>query len=128
MRIRIAAKTYELDDAIAHATLNDVKYLKKASRETDGAGITPASLQQFFLDLGKAAKEDGFDAAVWTFSDGVLEHLQAVMWLVRRKAGEDLTLEQAGDVDLSDWNFDVSTDEPVSEVEHVGPKDQAEPA
>ena len=112
MKIIIAGKPYSLDEAVSHPKLRDVKYLARASRTKDSPAVTPLTIQQMFKDLGDQVQVqgDGFDQTVWLMDDMVLANLQGVMWLARRKEGEDLTYDEAGDTDLTDFTFEDDED------------------
>jgi len=121
LKIRIGEEFYDLDSAVAHPTLNNVKYLARASRGTGIPAVTPKTMQNLFIELGEQSQTPEFDATEFFSDPDRLANLQGVVFLARRAVGEDVTFEDSGDFDMTDFSFE--DDEPVDEVE--APKDES---
>jgi hypothetical protein len=122
MKIRVGLVEYPLSEGLTHPTNNDVRYLRRASKELDGVAVTPSTMQQFSIDLGESLKASGtFDL----FADERLANLTGMIFLARRKAGDNLTYEDAGDFDLTDWEFIPDADDEV-EVPKAKPDESAD--
>lgn len=104
MKLRVGADLLELDEAIAHPTLRDLKYLARESKK-DGCAVTARTIQDLFLNFQKRSEEGTFDSADLLSDPDVLSQLQGLVWLARRHAGEDLTFDAAGDFDLTTFAF-----------------------
>ena len=111
MRFRIKGREYEADDALTRPRLNDLIAIHKATGMD--AEEVMASLSSIRLDA--------------LMSSSNLLALGVMVWLARRRAGENLTLEQACDFDLQD-EFEVIQDEPAPVVEAVPTLPGSDPA
>jgi len=111
LKIIIEGQSYELDDAVTNPKLRDVKYLIRETRGKDIPPVTPLSIQKMFVDLGEKMKDPKFDQNAWLFDDTVLDNLQGVMWLAKRKAGEDLAFDDVS-VPMTGFSFEDDEVEP----------------
>ncbi|WP_104116969.1 hypothetical protein [Arthrobacter sp. B1805] len=105
MKLIISGKKYELDESMQKASLNDLYVLKVRS----GMGIK--SLKDNLIKM--QTYEDPLD-----FLDEAdnLMALQAMIWLCRRFAGENLTIEQANSCPLNEIGFESDEPEPEAEA------------
>jgi myo-inositol-hexaphosphate 3-phosphohydrolase len=110
MKIRVGQFEYPLTEGLSHPTNNDIRYLRRASKELDGVAVTPNTIQAFTTEVVDSINgTDGFDL----FEGERLANLTGMIFLARRKAGDNITYEDAGDFDLTDWEFiPEASDEP----------------
>ena len=108
MEIVIAGVKYGLEDSISKATLGDLYTLKIKS------GVSVKTIRDTFRSFGEIT-----DALDLLDDATALINLQGVIWLSRRKAGESVTFEEAGDVSFTDLSFEVEDDE---DADDEGPK------
>lgn len=114
MKIVIAGVAYGLEDSIGKATLGDLYTLKVKS------GVSVKTIRDTF-----ASFSDMSDALDLLDSADALVNLQGVVWLARRKAGESVTFEEAGNISFTELSFEVE-DEEGADVE--APKEQTDSA
>lgn len=119
MRIIIDGEGYSLSDSVGGAHLGDLMALKLQSRTADFAGVTVPSIQKMFKRLGETVSDD-MDAIELLADDDFLRNIIGVMFLARRKAGEELTYQKASEIAFSDFSFDFSDEETPD------PKDEPE--
>ena len=100
MKIIISGVAYGLEDSIGKATLGDLYTLKIKS------GVSVKTIRDTFTSFGEMT-----DALDLLDDAAALINLQGVIWLSRRKAGESVTFEEAGDVSFTDLSFEVEDDE-----------------
>lgn len=105
MKISIDGTVYGLQESINRASLGDLLKLKKE------LGVSAKTISATFKKFGGANVIDLLD------DEDVLRDLQGVVFLSKRKAGESLTVQDAGTVSFSDIEFvdddeDAEDDEP----------------
>ena len=104
MKVVIDGVKYGLEESVTKATLGDLYVLKVK------LGVSVKSISATFGRLGGMTAMDMLDDAE------VLLNLQGVIWLARRKAGEPLTVEEAGEVPFTDLSIE-DDDEVGADVE-----------
>lgn len=107
MKVVINGTEYGLEESVNRATLGDLRVLKAK------LGASAKTISATFQKFQGAKNIDLLD------DDDVLRDLQAVVFLARRKAGEDVTVEEAGDVSFTDIAFASDEDD---EDEESAPK------
>lgn len=108
MKLIVAGKKYPLQEAIQGATLRNLYVLKMQS----GVGIK--SLRDAFKRMESAqTPKDGTPADPLDFleSEDNLLALQAMVWLCKRHAGENVTVAEANDFPLSQIGFEAEQEE-----------------
>ena len=106
MKVVIDGKEYGLEDSLHRAALGDLYTLKTK------IGVSAKTITATFKLFGKTTVPDLLDDAL------VLRDLQGIVFLARRKAGESLTVDEAGQVSFTDISFvDDDEDEESDEVE-----------
>ena len=100
MKIVIAGVKYGLEESISKATLGDLYTLKIKS------GVSVKTIRDTFTSFGEMT-----DALDLLDDATALINLQGVIWLSRRKAGEAVTFEEAGNVSFTELSFEVEDDE-----------------
>jgi hypothetical protein len=123
MKIRVGLTEYPLTEGLTHPTNNDIRYLRRASKELDGVAVTPTTIQQFSIDVVEGMNSTaGFDL----FEGERLANLTGMIFLARRKAGDNISYEDAGDFDLTDWEF-IPEESDVPEVPKAPADESAAP-
>lgn len=117
MKLKISGVEYDFEAGVRGAGIGTLRTLKKitAERVFDDVtgepswfpGVTPESFDEVM--------QSGFDVT----DDNSLRHLQALLWLVKRTAGEQVTWD---DCDISPTEIEIIPDE-VPE-DDAAPKDQ----
>jgi hypothetical protein len=112
MKIIIKDREYDPQSATT-ATLWDLCELRSET------GLSLAQVQDRLAELSQLPEAE---QAAGIFESGRLEALMALIWLLRRRAGEQLTLEQAtNDFAVADLRITADDDEPGDGA----PKDDA---
>lgn len=120
MRIELDGNTYDLSEAVSKAKLNDLMELK-VKTQASGEGVSVKSIRATFMRMGETFKamsgqsdDVTDDEMAQLLSDAFLELLSdtdfvrnfvGVMFLARRRAGEKVTVEEAGEFAFSDIRF-----------------------
>lgn len=120
MRIALNDVTYDLSEAVSKAKLNDLMELKVRTQST-GEGVSVKTIRATFIRMGETFKtmngqsDDMTDGQMAeALSNAFLELLSdtdfvrnfvGVMFLARRRAGEKITVEDAGEFAFSDIRF-----------------------
>lgn len=117
--IRVGSETYDLQDAISGATLNDLKRLQLQTKsEWLPTEVTPQSIQESLQWLSERAKEDDFEQVELLGNLTFMDNLAGLVFLARRKAGQHLEVSDAGDVAFTDIQF-------VDDEDDAAPLDEA---
>lgn len=121
--IRIGETTYDLVESVSGATLGDLKYLGRETVSKDYPKVTVKSMQETFIRMGELVQAEGASALDLLGDDAFLANIIGVVFLARRKAGENVTYDDAACVSFNDIAFVDDEDEAEA------PKDEAaEPA
>ena len=121
MKLLVSGVEYDVVDSLQGAALGHLMELKlKSKRPDDGfAGVTVPSIQNMFVALGERAKQDGFQEIDLLGDLDFLDSIVGLVFLARRKAGEQVTYVEVRDT-LTFDSFSFAAD--ADEVE-VDPKD-----
>lgn len=95
MKLVINGKKYDLEESIQKVTLQNL-YVLKVSH-----GVGMKSIMETFQRF-----EDEKDPLGFLDDADAMLGFQAMIWLVRRHAGEQLTLEEANDIPLDQLLFE----------------------
>ena len=134
MILRIAGTEHDLNEVLSRPSLNDLFYLKVKSRSPEyPEGISLVTLGEYLKKMAKIT-----DARQLVDDPDVLLALKGVVYLCRRHAGERLTWDDAGELELADLDFVVedsdelvlakAQDDPPSAPSDSGADDVAPPA
>lgn len=120
MRIELNGNTYDLSEAVSKAKLNDLMELKLKTQST-GEGVSLKSIRGTFMRMGDTFKAMSGQSDEMTdeqmaeaLSEAFLELLSdaefvrnfvGVIFLARRRAGDKVTVEEAGEFAFSDIQF-----------------------
>lgn len=96
MKLRVGTELLDIVDGINHPTLRDLKYLIRESTK-EGDPVTPTTMNAMFAG--------GVDSDDLLSNTAYMSQIQGVIWLARRRMGQDLTYQEAGEFDLSELEF-----------------------
>jgi hypothetical protein len=133
MKLVIAGREYELDEAVYAPAMGDLIDLKRATKGYDEP-VSVRTITEAVSDLGDvyigfAGADDvtvaDFGGAMLDFFDDVghLTAFAAMVFLCRRKAGEPCTWEDALSVSPSAVQFRFDVEAPDDEEDGADPKD-----
>lgn len=119
MLITIAGVQHDLQEVLAKPSLNDLFYLKVKSRSEEfPEGMSLARLGEYL------AKMRSIQTGAQLLDDPeILLALKGVVYLCRRRAGERLTWDDAGDLRLDEITFVIEdSDEIPAEDDAANPQ------
>lgn len=122
MKLVIDGNTYDIETAITQATLKNLLAMQRQSKTATGFEVSLVSIQEMWERVGKLLQDPKFDQRTLIKDADFMVNMAGVMFLARRKAGEELTFDQASDVTWNGYSIEPDDDEVVEE----GPKDEAE--
>lgn len=108
--IRVGSETYSLIESVNNAALNDLYALKVQTRRDGSPGVSVKSISETFTRIGEASAADGFQSIDLLDDDVFIQNLIGLAFLARRKAGEHVTFEDAGQIAFNDIEI-VSDDD-----------------
>ncbi len=111
MKLIVDGTKYPLQEAIQGATLRNLYILKVQT------GIGIKSLRDAFKRMQDSAPKSGETADPLDFleSEENLLALQAMVWLCKRHAGEQVTVSEANDFPLSRIGFEADEETPTED-------------
>lgn len=112
--IRVGSESYSLQESVAGASLGDLYALKVQTRRDGFPGVSVKTISETFERIGELAAEGGLKPADLLDDDAFLQNMIGLVFLARRKAGESITVEDAGRVSFTDIAFEVDDDEDES--------------
>lgn len=130
MKFRVQGTDYDVRDLVQGAPIGDVRDLKKITkgmldRVDDGPafqGVSPATFSAMFVDLGEKAAAGEIDEAKLLDDDNFLLHMQALIWLAKRREDWGATWDAvAGRVPMNGWQF-IPDEDDEPEVAQDDPK------
>lgn len=120
MRIIINGEAYSLTESVGGAHLGDLMALKLQSKTAEFGGVTVPSIKAMFERLDDEITPE--TPAIDLLGDeDFLRNIIGVMFLARRRAGEELTYQKASQIGFNDFNLDFSDEDEVES----DPKDEA---
>ena len=119
--IRVGDSTYSLQESVNGATLGDLYALKVQTRRDGSPGVSVKTISETFQRVGAASAVEGFNPLELLDDDVFIQNMVGVVFLARRKAGEPVTFDEAGQVAFNDIRF-ISDDD---EDEDATPLDEA---
>lgn len=115
--IRIGSETYSLEDSISNAALGDLFTLKVQTRKDGSAGVSVKTISETFIRLGELSSRDDFTGADLLDDEVFIENMIGVVFLARRNAGENITLEDARGVSFNDIAFIVEEEDDAAPLD-----------
>lgn len=132
MKLIVGDKKYPLQEAIQGATLQNLYALKMQTKGPGTNGIGIKSLRDAFQRMQDSAPKDGTPADPLDFLEDAenLLALQAMVWLCKRHAGENVTVAEANDFPLSKIGFEseeaTEAEDPTEARTDTDPGDDVE--
>lgn len=117
--IRVGSESYSLQESVAGASLGDLFTLKVQTRRDGFSGVSVKTISDTFSRVGELAAAGELSPADLLDDDAFLQNMIGLVFLARRKAGENITVEDAGRVSFTDIAFEVDEDDEAS-----APKDE----
>lgn len=124
-QIRVGETVYSLEDSVNGAALGDLYALKVQTRKDGSAGVSVKTISDTFVRIGEAASEPGFNTLSLLDDAEFIQNFIGVAFLARRKAGEQVTFEDAGRVSFNDLQIIPEVDE-ESDADPKGEGDAGE--
>jgi hypothetical protein len=120
MKFIISGQDYPLEESIQGAALGDLLALKLQTKTEDFKGVTVSSIQKMFVTLGEQVSQPDFNFLDVLGDEDFLRNIVGLVFLARRKSGEQLTYEVASRISFTD--IQLATE---PEPEEDAPKDEA---
>lgn len=120
-KIVISGVKYGLDDSVGRASLGDLYTLKVK------LGVSVKTITKTFARFGELAENDDFSPLDMLDDAEIIRNLQGIVFLARRKAGENISVDDAGMVSFMDIEFELEDDEEEAVAEEA-PKAQTDSA
>lgn len=117
-RIRIGANVYGLEESVNDAALGDLLVLKTKTKTPEFSGVSIKTISDMFISLGERSQQADFNAVDLLDDESFIINMIGVVYLARRKAGEQVTFEDAGRAAFTDIEI-------VADEEDDAPKDDA---
>jgi hypothetical protein len=119
--LSIAGTVYSLDD-IDEIPMGDLFALKLFTK-SQGYGVGVDTINAMLTKVGELAKDDEFDPSSLVSDLDFLANAIGLVYIVRRCAGEKITVQEAWNTPPKAFSF-VDTDDEAGEVDEA-PKDEA---
>jgi hypothetical protein len=133
MKLVLRGEKYDLLEAVGEASMQTLKVLNVSSSNSGGHKfdpVTPRTIQECFTRLAGQFEgiepDDYADAGLRLLDDPVfLANMQGVVFLARRKRGDQISFDEAGDFSFNEISFtpDDDTTPDGDEQEATDPKD-----
>ena len=116
--IRVGETVYSLEESVNGATLGDLYALKVQTRKDGSPGVSVKTISETFTRVGEMAQRDDFSPLDMLDDDAFLQNMVGVVFLARRKAGEQITFDEAAQVSFDAIGFEADEDDaaPLDEV------------
>lgn len=117
MKLIINEKPYDLDEAVSEASLGDLYVLKTK------LNVSVKTINKTFESLAELVERDDFDPLDLLDDADLMLNLQGMVWLARRKAGEIISLHEAGNIPFNAVRIEGDEEDEVEEPA-IDPKAQ----
>lgn len=112
MLLVIGDRKYDMHETLSKPSLNDLYYLKVKTRSEEfPAGVSLASLGREMERMSAVVDEHGPNGLLDDAE--MLLALRALVFLCRKHAGENVTLDSANDFPLSEFSFEAEESDAV---------------
>jgi len=109
---------YDLWESLNYLSLGQLRGLMKATRTDEQPGVSIKEIRQLIDHLA----EKNLQLMEVTVDDRQMHTFQALIFLLRRHAGESVTFESCDDVDMFHIGIDLELPEPKAVEGEAGPK------
>lgn len=114
MKAVIAGVEYSLE-SVNESSLGDLYSLKVQTKTKDFGGVSLKTIAHTFERVGQLAQEPGFETLDLLDDEEFIINIVGVVFLVRRKSGEAITLDDARAISFTE--FELVDDDEADEVE-----------
>ena len=116
MIIRVNGVSYDIVDALGGSALGDLLVLKLKTKTPDFKGVTVPFIQKCFADLGKKSEEAEaggveFNPLDLLGDDDFLYSMIGLVFLAKRAAGEEVTVDEVKTTKFSDIQLESDEDD-----------------
>ena len=113
--IRVGETVFSLEESVSGAALGDLYALKVQTRKDGSPGVSVKTISETFKRVGELAQQEDFNPLDMLDDDTFLQNLIGVVCLARRKAGEQITFDDAAQVSFDEIGFedDAADDIPL---------------
>lgn len=101
-KLRVGEEVFGLEESVSGASLGDLYQLKVQTRRDGLPGVSVRTISEALAAAGERASEPGFTALDLLDDEVFLQNLVGLVFLARRRAGHQITVEQAGSVSFQD--------------------------
>lgn len=109
--IRVGEAVFSLEESVNGAALGDLYALKVQTRKDGSPGVSVKTISETFTRIGEMAQRDDFSPLDMLDDDVFIQNMVGVVFLARRKAGEQITVDDAARVSFDDIGFVADDDE-----------------
>ena len=114
MKAVIAGVEYSLE-SVNESSLGDLYSLKVQTKTKDFGGVSLKTIAQTFERVGQLAQNPDFETLDLLDDEEFIINIVGVVFLVRRKSGEAITLDDARAISFTE--FELVDDDEADEVE-----------
>lgn len=126
--LELRGEKHDLVDAVAGAPMQTLKILNLSSQLSGGADklppVTPKSINDCIQGLFAKAAQEGFTTLDLLDDVSFMQNIQGCVFLIRRRRGEQITFDEAGDFTIHEISVGAEADETE---EPAAPKDPEAP-
>jgi hypothetical protein len=126
LKLTLRGESYDLIEAVSEATMQTLKVLNVSSARSGGEAfpaVTPRTIQECFTTLAAKYNDPTFNQMELLDDIAFLSNMQGIVFLARRKRGDQITFDEAGDFAPSELGFEPDEED----AEEAAPKDQSAP-
>ena len=95
------------------------------TRKDGSPGVSVKTISETFVRVGELAATEGFSPLDLLDDDVFIQNMIGVVYLARRKAGEQITVDDAADVSFNDIEFITEDDEEDAPLDEAAESSQA---
>jgi len=114
--IRVGETVYSLEESVNGAALGDLYALKVQTRRDGSPGVSVKTISETFKRIGEMAQKPDFSPLDMLDDDTFLQNLVGVVFLARRKAGEEITVDDAARVSFDAIGFVEDVDDEADDL------------
>ena len=115
MAVLVAGVSYELE-SINEASLGDLYTLKVQTKTSTFPGVSLKTISETFKRIGDLAGDPDFETLDLLDDEQFIINIVGVIFLVRRKNGENITLDDARAISFTDFQLVDDEEEEVAEI------------
>ena len=112
MKLIVDGTAYDITESLQGAAIGDLMKLKVKTKTPEFLGVTVKFIQDTFFALGdRMQNEDDFDPIELLGDEAFLNSAVGLIWLARRKAGEQLEISDAEATPFNKFSIEPDVDE-----------------